>query len=398
MTTPIQNSELHAAFTLLQKANALRDKRQGGYPEVYESALKLIDNLHGDDANNLKANIWTNHGIALLTVNSADGWKQAVTYFDRAIDLRKSLPLDQSPVFPWGLAAAWMNRADALSRIDRTENLEEIIRSFDQAIEVLTGMQPDAHPSQPSRIAVAWMNRGLALETSDPTEALSSLNNAISICEGIPADHAGAEEGRRVYIGALLNKTVLQSGTAPDAAWPEAKRVLELTQPLETTELMAAEIGLRARYLLCRLFATVQPKETDDWITEMTDAIDEGLNLARHWLQKDVPVLQPLAAELFRFGLNAYIMWQPHFLAEFILDNLDPDRTPNTEKQHPAMHQLAAEAVWQAVVAINKEIQNPESKANKPHLQEILQELQTAETRLGQLRPVTKEKDAQPDA
>lgn len=386
MTTPIQNPELHAAFTLLQKANALRDQRQAGYPEVYESALKLINNLHGDDANNLKANIWTNHGIALLTLNNEESLKQALGHFDRAIELRKALPLDQNPVFPWGLAAALMNRADVLSRLDAKTHADEVVRSYDEAIKALSAMPPDSHPSLPSRIALAWMNRGLILESADPAEALRSLNQAVETCESVPPEHRGAAEAHRVLIGALLNRTVVQAATDPTAAWPNAQKTILLTQQIEQRELLAAEIGLRARYLLCRLHTQLQPKEADDWITETTDAVDDGLALARHWYKHGVKSLQPLAQELFRFGLKVYQIWQPHFLSEYILDNLDPERSPGSPVDIHAMHHFATEAIWDAVIAINKHVKGAISTENRAALYETLKELQETETRLGVLR------------
>ncbi|MEI9960210.1 MAG: hypothetical protein WDM76_03475 [Limisphaerales bacterium] len=56
-------------------------------------------------------------GIVLLNANMPASLAEAVQCFDRAIELRRTLPLHENLLFRYGLAAGWMNRGDALTRL-----------------------------------------------------------------------------------------------------------------------------------------------------------------------------------------------------------------------------------------------------------------------------------------
>ena len=60
--------------------------------------------------------------------------------------------------------------------------------------------------------------------------------------------------------------------------------------------------------------------------TSTTDAVDDGLTLARRWEQAGVARFRDIAYDLFRFGARVYAVYQPQFLNEFVLDNLEPTR------------------------------------------------------------------------
>ena len=84
-----------------------------------------------------------------------------------------------------------------------------------------------------------------------------------------------------------------------------------------------------------------------DWsppelIEEATDAVDEGLALARHWEQRGESGFRALAEDLFRFGCRVYQAGQPQFLAEFILESLDPEKADGVLPLGREMH----EAPW----------------------------------------------------
>ena len=55
---------------------------------------------------------------------------------ERAIELRRSLPLEGNPWYRYVLAAGWMNRGDALTRLGSPENLVEAVRSYDEALVI----------------------------------------------------------------------------------------------------------------------------------------------------------------------------------------------------------------------------------------------------------------------
>src|SRR5262249_17419924 len=61
-----------------------------------------------------------------------------------------------------------------------------------------------------------------------------------------------------------------------------------------------------------------------DDVHEGTDMVDDGLSLVRHWERRGVSRFRKLASDLFRFGGRVYARYQPHFVDEFIRDNIDP--------------------------------------------------------------------------
>ena len=86
-----------------------------------------------------------------------------------------------------------------------------------------------------------------------------------------------------------------------------------------------------ARHVLCHTMARHLSATSDGTVTEdvheTTDIVDEGLGLARRWEQAGVVRFRAIAHDLFRFGARVYALYQPHFLDEFVRDNLDPDRS-----------------------------------------------------------------------
>jgi hypothetical protein len=54
--------------------------------------------------------------------------------------------------------------------------------------------------------------------------------------------------------------------------------------------------------------------------SEATDAIEDGLAIARSFEERGDPQLRPLAERLFRLGAQLYANHQPQFLAEFVLE------------------------------------------------------------------------------
>ena len=76
---------------------------------------------------------------------------------------------------------------------------------------------------------------------------------------------------------------------------------------------------------------------------EASDIVDEGLTLVRLWEQRGITQLRPLAARLFRFGARLYRIRQPHFLPEYLLENLDVTCAPDAMPQIEEIHVIAAE-------------------------------------------------------
>lgn len=355
---------------------------------------------HRDPAKaaNQEASAWMKGGIALLNENTPASLKAAVGHFDRAIELRRALPLDANPLFRHGLAAGWMNRADALTRLGSAEDLAEALSSYDSALETLGGLPLDANPLFRRRLAIAWQNRGLTLQAQRrapaAAEAARSFERAIAtLREG----NAPAIVDRKFllaaawmnYANALVGNRTTQSAAKARAA---AKEALALASPLEATDLAMAETGIKARHVLCQAIAELMVETDssdgahDKLLAEATDAVDAGMALARRWEKKGGGQFRPLARELFRFGARAYQVFQPHFLNEFLLENLDPGRSSDALAGDSQMHAAALESLWRAFREMQRAgfamLDQPQFEA----FRDKLGELRIAEERLEELR------------
>lgn len=382
-------SRIALAQVQLFRANVLRDFRQPGSEEAYQASSQILEQCKplDHDATNLLANVFTNQGIAWLDGKDKETLQKALSYFDESIELRSTLPQNVSPLYEWGLAAAWMNRADALMRLEPQANQKKAKDSHEEALKVLNRMPEGSHPSLPARRALALMNCALlGLDGSNERvqDAATQLDEAIRICQTAPPQ--SSQECLRVLIGIQLNRSILLLQYNPKQSWLDAKAVLALTAPIEKREILTAEAGLKARHLLCHSLTMLPPQEmVDDWICEATDAVDEGLALVREWPPAERAHLMNLNYELFRFGLLVYRIWQPHFLSEFILENIDCELLPEGLAGDPIMHQLALEAIWSSVVDVNKRIDKADS-TERARLLPIIENLQVTEKRLQALR------------
>src|SRR5690606_25640664 len=113
------------------------------------------------------------------------------------------------------------------------------------------------------------------------------------------------------------------------AARTAARHTLILIAPVESSDPLAADVGLKARRALGEaighlLVATDAERDAADLLAdEAGEAMDGGLALVRHWESHGVTQHRELAARLYRLGAQLYLAHQPHFLAEFLLENLD---------------------------------------------------------------------------
>jgi hypothetical protein len=363
-----------------------------------------------------QASGWMKRGIALLEKNTAADLSEAVACFDVAIVLRRGLPLAANPFFRYGLAAGWMNRGDALTRLGSPENLAAALQSYDRALEVLGGLDPDANPLFRRRVAIAWQNRGLTLQAQGPTawpEAERSFREAMAT---LNHEKAAAISDRNYLLAAawvnlantLANAPMPAGALATDQKiiWADearrlAKQALALATPTESQEAAMAEIGFKARHILCQAIAELlmrldqanqanqsEPagRSKDKWVAEATDAVDTGMALARHWERQNIVQFRLLAPDLFRFGARIYQAYQPHFLNEFLLENLDPAHAPPTLAGRPEMRAAALDGLWRSFRAIQqrgfKNLNTPEFDA----LLEQLRELRVIEEHLQALR------------
>jgi tetratricopeptide (TPR) repeat protein len=290
-----------------------------------------------------------------------------------------------------------MNRGDALVRLGTKEQLAESVKSYDEALMLLRSLPLEEDPLYPRRLAIAWINRGFARQKgsfpADVTEAIRCFREAITVLENSPAAaisdldllRAGALTN---LVGALLN-TSDQPGTEARSL---AHQALALVKETERNNATAAEAGFKARHVLCRAIAAESrdgksiPQEL---IAEATNAVDEGLALARHWEQRGESGFRALAGDLFRFGCRVYQAGQPHFLAEFILESLDPEKGNGTLPFNQETHEAAVAALWNALKEIQRDGFQSLSTPRFEQLLENLRDLSVTEERLEQLRRTT---------
>lgn len=264
-------------------------------------------------------------GIALMEEGTPEAAAEALTLFNDALVLRRQLPAIEHAPFAYSLAACLLNRADALVRLNGEENCLAAIEAFDESIRILQPLPLDAESNYPRRLAIAWQNRGLLLFAHFPgraIEAIQNLQEAIGILEG---EHGEGIADRRHLLGAAwvnLANAYRATKRADAAAFAEesAQRALSYAAGAEATDARDAEIGLKARHLLCQVLAeklSAEAPSADD-LHLATDSVEEALNLVRAWEGQGITQFRPLAGDLFNFGAIVYQRFQPQFLQEFL--------------------------------------------------------------------------------
>ncbi len=305
---------------------------------------------------NADASAVMQQGIALMASGAANDLREAVACFDRALDMRRRLPLDTQPLLRFGLAACWLNRADALVRLRDGTQLAAALESYDAGIALLHTL-PFAEDSRyPRRLAIAHQNRGLALQSRDGAAAAAAVEAFMTALATL--DHpAAAAIPDRAYLAAAIWVNVANAQVAagtPDAAVlgsEAARRAMPLVAAAEDEDPGAAEITLRGRHVRCQAVA-VQLGTTDgatagipEAVHEATDLVDEGLALVRRWEKRGVTRFRELAFDLFRFGARLYAWYQPQFLDEFVRENIDPELSSEDYTTSPPVQFAAREAL-----------------------------------------------------
>jgi hypothetical protein len=235
-----------------------------------------------------------------------------------------------------------MNRGISLHQQGTAAGYASAAESFERGIEVVR-----EHPEHVLLLACAWMNRGNALLRTEPPRATEARASALA--------------------------------------------ALELLAKVEREDLLAAETVLKARYILCQaigelLAGDVAADGALELASAATDALEEGMRLARYWEARGETGFRPLLADFFRFGVAAYRAHQPHFLPEFVLENLDPARAPGIGlSEDPEAHLLAADALG----AVARDLQTDGfAEVRTPRFDRLLETLrvrQWIESRLGVL-------------
>ncbi len=296
-------------------------------------------------------------GIALLSANNPEVLPEALNCFDQALAIRRELPFEESSWYRWLLTACWMNRGDVLTRLGNPAELKAAVQSFDEAIFHLQKLPLEEDSQYRGRLALAWMNRSLALRAQGTPEslqaALQSLDHGKNVIE--ESVHAGLPVNTALLPTLQINRAALLLEVSPPqmlVAMQVAQEALMLCQPTENLNLQAAEIGLKARHIFCRAVAIlletppVDTSRADDWIMQATDKVDEAMHLTARWESQDgAGPFHALRHELFRYGCNLLLAYQPHFMAEFLLDVLDPEQGSPMLAKADDLYQVGLEAL-----------------------------------------------------
>jgi len=303
------------------------------------------------------ASIRMESGIALVHHGAPAALHEAIRCFDEAIELRQRLPLAESPGSRYGLAAGWINRGDALTRLGGSQDLADAVNSYTAAIELLKDLPAGDDGSFVRRLAIAWLNRGIALEEQNTEQtlaaAMDSYKEAIQLLSCPRRTAAGKLKVVLASAWVNLGNALLRpAGRAlAEEACGAAEQALSLLAENEATELAAAEAGLKARHILCQAVTLFLDGGRHDASTEldligkMTDVVEGALSLVRCWEKAGVTCFRPMATQFFHLGALAYEKYQSHFLAEFLLDHLEPDWVTNFLPSSATWFMIAEESL-----------------------------------------------------
>jgi hypothetical protein len=314
------------------------------------SSVRVLD-PHEIEATDARASLLMQEGIRLIqSGNDAD---TALRCFDRALELRRRLPTEM-PVHAYGLAACWLNRAEALTSLGPTHHALAL-SAYDEALALLRPLPLGDDARFSKRLAIAHQNRALLLAAQNPPatgDAVAALVDAVAVLDRAEAMDAPEHE----YLLAVVwmnfaNIRASEATIASDIAAQEAaRRALELVKAREREDAAAAEAGLKARHVLChiaarRLSVRAESEQFMANVHDATDLADEGLGLVCEWERRGVDRFRSLASDLLRFGARVYAHYQPHFLREFLNEQLDPKQSAHSYVQSSEMQDAARETM-----------------------------------------------------
>lgn len=314
---------------------------------------------------------------------------EAIRCYETAISAWKA---QAAPASRHELGIACMNRGNALQKQNITQSIAEAVRSYDEAIALLA--ESAINSASTNALGACWMNRGHAwqrLGTPEAlTEAVVSYDRAVALLNGLPL---GEDRAYRINLAAAaMNRAnALLAFPQPKAepARESASVALTVSVGAERSDPVVAEISLKARHALCAALAHLltsagSTNAAATLVAETGDITEDALALVRHWEQRGVADFRPLAIALYRFGAQFYLAHQPHFLGEFLLETLDPARSPGAMPENAELHNIAAEAIARALAdTYNRTLVTPKGAG----LVELRQDLNAAEARRAALAP-----------
>lgn len=305
-------------------------------------------------------------------------------------------------------AAAFLARGQDLEqKATAPADLTPALASYDAAITLLRAL-PVTSLAARRDLAIALMHRGHAIHRQgDPTHipaAVAAHREATTLLSGfsVTPDATTSPElafnHRLNLAGSWVNvATLTLADTTASHRLTHAREAATQALALLTadqfshTHAAAAELTLLAHRAHCDILGQLIPAVSDaeltrDLISEASDTVDAALSLARHCEQNGARHFRPLAARLYHFGAQLYRIYQPHFLAEFLVEHLDPEQSPGAVADDPVLYAIAEESINHAL----QSLQSPQFfDATRPAAARQLdtsRDLKTVSSRLATLR------------
>lgn len=312
---------------------------------------------------------------------------EAISLYDQAIALLRTMPVEDHPARRM-LGVAWMNRGNALQQLGTPVSLGDAVKSYDEGIVVLQTLPLDTDPLYRNHLGAAYLNRGHALLMTQNPEGLTSFEEAIRQFEKLPLDKD--PHFRLNLIGAWANLAHGSLGIEPLRAEAAAKAALTLLEGIERAHEAFAVMSLRARRALVMAIGEILrtnrqgERKPVDMISEATDAIDDGLALTRDLETQGAQQLRGLANRLFRLGAQIYGTHQPHFLGEFLVEQLAfPGFAADAD-----FRAVADQALAQAITILQRPQMLVAGQADTSRTLSTVQALRAAQQQLAALPPV----------
>lgn len=327
----------------------------------YQRALKLFEAMKEPNPSHKAdtAAVWGNIGHTQTRVGTKKVLEQATDCFLQSISILEELPWKENARYRHQLAATWLNLGNSLARQSNpAKPTERTVDAFEKAREII-GDLPVEDVTIGSLVASIHSSFGRAImwstEKSNLDQAVSSFEETIRVIAGIKdkkdprlvMEMASAHANR----ANLLSRAPVSKESIEETL-SSGEFALKMAAPNEKNHLFAAEISLSARRSICHAFGIMveqQTQETKQQIHDRaSDLLEDGLKLVKLWEERGADGLRPAAQHLFHLGCAFYCTQQPHFLPEFINENLD------TKKPNPVMLESAKKTITEALSRIEK--------------------------------------------
>ncbi len=351
------------------KANALSnsDTTDGIEKAIagYQVALKHFEAIVEQSPSHKAdiAAVWGNIGHTQSRIPAKETLEQATNCFRQSAVILEELPWKETPRYRHQLAATYLNLGNVYTRQSNPQKPEQrTIDAYEKALEVIADLPAEEAPIG-ALVASVRASLGRALMWSAEAEhlklAIASFDETIRTLAGIKDKsdprlviEMGSAHANRAN---LLSRAQPTNETVQETI-KSAEFALKIAEPNEKTHLVAAEISLSARRSYCHAFGMLIGNQTPEAQAEIhdkaSDLLEDGLKLVKYWEEKGAQGLCQAAQHLFHLGCAFYCTQQPHFLPEFISENLDAD------KPDPVMRQSAEKTVAEAI----ERVQNSDAK------------------------------------